>query len=128
MPTFLDTFVFNLEKACYGAGLFCNGVVMWYHPIKGAPVVDLIFTIICHIAIYPLLSIGFSYLLKQANDVAKILIFANLAPVAMHGYQLSLNLELGNCIVSYGVYWTTALTLPINLIWTGIINGTHLFD
>lgn len=66
--------------------------------------------------------------IKMSIDVAKILIFANLAPVAMHGYQLSLNLELGNCIVSYGLYWTTAITLPINLIWTGIINGTHLFD
>lgn len=128
MPKFLDNLVTDLEKAIYASGLFCVGVVIWNHSFKGAPVLDVIVGVICHFLIEPALSLGFSYLLKQPKDVAKLLVFANAAPSAIYGYHLSINFEFDESMVSYVLYWTSLLTLPVNLIWTGIINGSHAFN
>lgn len=127
-PEFLDTYIGRLEMGTYAAGLFCNGVVMWYHPFKGAPVLDLIFSIICHFCISPVLSGAFSVLLKQDKNITKYLLFANIAPTSIYGYQLSQNLMFGDSVISYTLYWTSFLILPVNLILTAILNLTKLFD
>lgn len=122
MPKFLDSFVTDLQKAIYAPGLFCNGIFIWNHSFKGAPVVDVIVGVISHFFIQPGLSYGVSLLLKQPDEITKFLVYSNAAPSAMYGYHLSLTFEFGESMISYILYWTTLLTLPVYLIWTAILN------
>lgn len=127
MPKFLEGLVTDLEKAIFAAGLFCNGVVIWNHSFKNAPVLDVIVAVLCHFFVEPALSWGFSALIGQDKDVTKFLILSNAAPVAMYAYHLSLTFELGESMISYSLYWTSVLTLPVYLIWTAIINFAPYF-
>ena len=127
MPKFLSSFVTDLEKSCIAACLFTVGCTIAYHPFKGAPVLDVVLGCIFHFIVQPLLSIAFSYAFSLDKKVSMYLIFVNSTPTSIAGNRLSYQLGFGDSIVSYNHYWTNALSLPVFLLWTVIINETKLF-
>lgn len=127
MWNFLESFTFDLEKASICAGLFVAGTFIAFHPFKGAPIVDVIFACIFHFIIKPLLAIAFGYALGLDHDIARFLTIVNIAPVSMYGYQLSDQAGWKTSAVTYGMYWTMILVLPVYLIWLAIIKAVNLF-
>ena len=127
MPKFLSSFVTDLEKACVAASLFTAGCTIAHHPFKGAPVLDVVLGCIFHFIIQPLISIAFSYAFSLDKRVSMYLIFVNATPASIAGNRLNYQLGFGDSIVSFNHYWTNALSLPVFLLWTVIINETKLF-
>lgn len=127
MPIFLKSFNFDLEKASICAGLFCAGTFIAFHPFKGAPVLDVIVSMISHYIVKPCLAIAFCYILDIKHDVAKFLVLLNLAPTGLYAYFLSDQAGYKTSMVTYSMYWGMILVLPMYMIWIAIINETHLF-
>ena len=127
MPSFLSSFVEDLESAIFGAGLFTAGAFIAIHPFKGAPIVDVVAGCIMHYVIQPLLALAFGYALSLDKTVATFLIFANCSPTASWAFMNAYKVGLPNSTITYTFYWTTILTLPALIIWLAIVNETQVF-
>lgn len=127
MWKFLDSFVSDLSKSCIGAGIFCTGVVVALHPFKGADWKIVVFGVLFHAFIFPLVSIAYSYALGQPARVGRYLALVSAAPSSFASYHMAHELGFSVSHQSYVFYWTVALSFPIYMIWSAILNETGLF-
>ena len=128
MPTFLSTFVVDLETAVFSAGLFTVGAMIAFHPIRGAPIVDVIVGCVIHLIVQPLLALAFASAFSLESNAAKYIVIANCSPTASYAVMCGNKIGLDKSVISYTHVWSTIFVLPFFMIWLAIINETKVFD
>ncbi|OHT03338.1 Auxin Efflux Carrier family protein [Tritrichomonas foetus] len=127
MPVFLNDFVYDLEKATLGAGLFTCGIFMYQHPFLGCSAVKLIITLACHFVILPLISLFWSWICKNDSKTSMINVIVHSMPTALIGYVMSLNTGHAMRTASFTFFYSILLSLPFLMLWVIVFNELDIF-
>lgn len=128
IPVTMTTFLDNLEKPIVACLYYSFGIFLWHHSFKGPDVADLLVGIIAHYFVQPFLAIGVAKALSMDKEITRMLAMTYTAPTSQWGHQLSLNAGFGESMISYTMYWTYNLCVPILMIWTAIVNNLKFIN
>lgn len=123
MPTIIDSFTNDHEKALMAAGLFACGGMIYEHPFWHTSIAfeTFIFTII-KLFIVPLIALGWSKLLKCDKTIQMIITLVYASPVGLPSYVLCHQYNIKLLSPTLNFVWTNLFSLPAILLWALIFN------
>jgi len=128
MPKFLASFVNDLTKSVIAAGLFIIGLLVSKVPFLSGCPIEISLGVIFHGIVNPLLSVFWSKLMKMDLTVSRLLAFSYSAPMSLSAYILIQSSPLKTSTAPNIFLWTSALSLPILMAWTLVMNNTSILN
>lgn len=123
MPTILDSFTNDHEKALMAAGLFVCGGLLYEHPFWHTSIaLETFIYLLFKLFIIPLIALGWSKLLKVDKTIQMIITMVYASPVGLQSYILCHHYNIKLLSPTLNFVWTNIFSLPAMLLWALFFN------
>lgn len=116
-----------LQNAVFGAGLFVTGVIMYDYPFIKFKIGRVICYLVIHYIVIPFIAVLWNYVLKVDQTTAIISSLSFVVPVNLFGPAVASNTGYKMKSVSYTLFWSNIIFLPIFMAWIAFFKEVSVF-
>ncbi|KAH0785483.1 Auxin Efflux Carrier family protein [Histomonas meleagridis] len=118
MPTIIDTFTQDHQKALYAAGLFVSGGLLYEHPFLGFHAVETLPYILIKTIAVPLISVLWGLAFGRSKTERAIITMMYASPMGLDAFSLCYNkLKMKMDSPTFTFVWTNLVSIPVSLLW-----------
>jgi predicted permease len=122
MLAFMSPFVIDLEKSVVASGLFSVGVFLWETPFSGSEKALGAACALAHIAVVPVVSGLWSWVLGVEKKAAAALALVHAAPMAWGCLAEAEGAGMLQQAPVLAFVWSNLLALPVFMLWLTVLN------